>query len=48
MTSKELDPEVVERLPPGKELAVAVENGTFFWGAVENGTFFWGEDIFNI
>jgi hypothetical protein len=38
MTSKELDLEVVERLPPGKELAVAVENGTFFWG----------EDIFNI
>lgn len=36
MTSKELDPQAVDRLPPGKELAIVVENGTFFWDEEES------------
>eukprot|EP00252_Welwitschia_mirabilis_P009305 TRINITY_DN21798_c0_g1_i1.p1 TRINITY_DN21798_c0_g1~~TRINITY_DN21798_c0_g1_i1.p1 ORF type:complete len:1500 (-),score=211.88 TRINITY_DN21798_c0_g1_i1:321-4820(-) len=31
MTSKELDPKAVERLPPGEEIAVSIKNGTFCW-----------------
>lgn len=36
MMSKELDPEAVESLPPGKDIVVAVENGTFFWDEEES------------
>ncbi|KAL3679103.1 hypothetical protein R1sor_022059 [Riccia sorocarpa] len=31
MLSKELDLTIVERLPPGKEIVVKVENGSFAW-----------------
>eukprot|EP01018_Ginkgo_biloba_P003571 Gb_36600 [translate_table: standard] len=36
MISKELDPNSVERLPPGEELAVVVENGSFLWDEEES------------
>uniref|UniRef100_A0A0C9S8B2 TSA: Wollemia nobilis Ref_Wollemi_Transcript_11795_5173 transcribed RNA sequence n=1 Tax=Wollemia nobilis TaxID=56998 RepID=A0A0C9S8B2_9CONI len=36
MTSTELDPQAVERLPPGQELAVVIENGTFCWDEEES------------